>query len=114
MSLASTPSQSRNLYYERRRRERGLDMPRELAFVLISATWRGIRIQTAVGRIALRFLPLVAGATPGAERCRDVRRTVDGEVAANLEGSDFWNPRHCNYNPAVLRTGKPKRVTDIR
>jgi hypothetical protein len=64
-------------------------MPRELAFVLISATWRGIRIQTAVGRIALQFLPLVAGAMLGAERCRDVRRTVDGEVAANLEGSDF-------------------------
>jgi hypothetical protein len=64
-------------------------MPRELAFVLITAAWRDIRIQTAVGRIALQFLPLVAGATPGAERCRDVRRTVDGEVAANLEGSDF-------------------------
>ncbi len=64
-------------------------MPRELAFLLITATWRRIRIQTAVGRIALRFVPLIAGATPGAERCRDVRRTVDGEVAANLEGSDF-------------------------
>ena len=113
MPLASTPSQSRNLFYERRWRERVL-ICLDLAFVLITATWRHIRIQTAVGRIALRFLPLVAGATPGAERCRDVRRTVDGEVAANLEGSDFWNPRHCNYNPAVLRTGKPKRVTDIR
>ena len=64
-------------------------MPRELAFVLITATWRDIRIQTAVGRIALQFLPLGAGAMLGAERCRDVRRTVDGEVAANSEGSDF-------------------------
>ena len=69
----------------------GLDMPRELAFVLITAAWRDIRIQTAVGRIALQFLPLVAGATLGAERCHDVRRTVDGEVAANLEGWDFYS-----------------------
>src|SRR5207248_9332274 len=51
----------------------------DLAFVLITATWRRIRIQTAIGRIALRFLPLVAGATLGAERCRDVLAEQDDQ-----------------------------------
>ena len=64
--------------------------PPELAFVLITATWRGIRIQTAVGRIALRFVRAVRGVVIAKA---DQRSTFKYVVRSRLDRHDVRSRR---------------------
>jgi hypothetical protein len=57
--------------------------------LLIAATGRFVRIQTAFGRIAPEFVPQGAIATLEVERHHVGQRMVDDEGTANLEGFDF-------------------------